>query len=80
MSTRTKADENGPFKAFSFEAWLRESMQDCRHKIEQDVQKFNFSDVERHLRQAQKEQLLVVRNVIDKLIERLDDKPGKPPA
>jgi len=80
MTTQTKADENGPFKEFSFEAWLREGMQGCRRKVEQDGQKFNFNEVKRHLRQAQKEQLLAVRSVIDKVIERLDDKADGPRA
>ena len=72
MTTKTKADENGPFKEFDFEAWLRDGVEGFRRKVESDVKGFDLSDFRQHLRNAQKEQLLAMRNLIDKALERLE--------
>lgn len=80
MTTQTKADDNGPFKEFTFESWLREGVEGCQAKMKRDFKTVNLADVQRHLRNAQKEQLLAVRSVIDKAIERLEEKEKPPQA
>lgn len=80
MTNQTKADDNGPFKEFDFESWLRDGFKGCRAKIKRDVKTVRLADVPRHLRNSQKEQLLAVRNFIDKVIERLEEKEAEPRA
>jgi hypothetical protein len=68
----TRADDNGPFKEFAFEDWLRERFREVRQEMKGRKEKFNTTGFRTHLRNASKEQLLAVRSLIDSAIEYID--------
>ena len=73
----TKVDNNGPFKEFIFEDWLREGMEGMCNRMKIKKGKFNISDFETHMRNARKEQLLAMRSLVDSFITLVDDKPDE---
>lgn len=77
MTTKTKADENGPFKEFDFEDWLRDGVEGFKSKLEAEIQSFNFDSFRRHVRNARREQLLAMRSLIDNALERLEREEAK---
>ncbi len=79
MAERTKADQEGPFKEFVFEEWLQDGIEGIRGKMEQKKADFDPSKFRQHLRNAQKEQLLAMRSLIDNAIEYLEKEEEKPP-
>lgn len=68
----TKADHTGPFKEFVFEDWLRDSVEDLCEELKSAKQEFKSENFRKHLRDASKEQLLAVRDFIDKAIDYID--------
>jgi hypothetical protein len=72
MAEKAKADEGGPFKEFVFEEWLRDGLEGIRHEMKQKRVEFNVENFRKHLRNAQKEQLLAVRSLLDSTIECLE--------
>jgi hypothetical protein len=72
MPERVKADQGGPFKEFVFEEWLRDGVEGIRHKMEQKKVHFDPSNFRKHVRNAQKEQLLAIRSLIDNAIECIE--------
>jgi len=66
-----KADDNGPAKAFDFEEWLKDGMKGFKQTVEDEID-FDLSDFKKHVKKAQKEQLLAVRSLLDKAIDFLD--------
>lgn len=72
MPERARADESGPFKEFVFEEWLRDGIEGMRHKMEQKKASFDPSNCRKHIRDAQKDQLLTIRSMIDKAIEHIE--------
>lgn len=67
-----KADHTGPFKEFVFEDWLREGVEGLYEELKDAKKEFNSENLRKHLRDASKEQLLVVRNFIDNAIDFID--------
>lgn len=80
MAEKAKADEGGPFKEFVFEEWLRDGIEGVRSKMEEKKAHFDPSNFRKHLRNAQKEQLLAVRSLIDSAIDFLDKMEEKDKA
>ena len=72
MATKTKADENGPFKEFVLEDWLREGFEGICNQMKSKRVKVNTSEFEAHMRSAAKEQLMAVRSLVDSFIEVVD--------
>jgi hypothetical protein len=68
----TKTDDNGPFKEFDFEEWLRDGFKGMRSEFKGRKVQFDTSNFRTHLRNASKEQLLAVRSLIDSAIEFID--------
>ena len=68
----SKADDNGPTKEFDFEAWLKDGMKGFKQTVEGEMGDFDLSEFKSHVRNAQKEQLLAVRSLLDKAIDFLD--------
>ncbi len=77
MAEQTRADAGGPFKEFVFEEWLREGLDGLRSKLEQKKARLNKAEFRKHLRNAQKEQLLAIRSLIDSAIECLEEEETK---
>ena len=67
-----KADHTGPFKEFVFEDWLRDSVEGVCEELKSAQKEFNSENFRKHLRDASKEQLLAVREFIDKAIDYID--------
>lgn len=70
-----------PVEEFDFGDWLRDGVKGFRQKVEScmppESQNFDASEFRTHMRNAQKEQLLAVRSLIDNAIDWLDKKePG----
>lgn len=68
----TRADDNGPFKEFVFEDWLREGLTALRNEVKNCRKEFTPANFRKRLRQASKEQLLAMRKSIDNVIELID--------
>lgn len=77
MAERAKADQGGPFKEFVFEEWLRDGLEGIRQEMKQKRASFDISSFRTHIRNAQKEQLLAVRSLIDSAIESLEKSEKK---
>jgi hypothetical protein len=77
MANEPKADENGPVKEFDFEEWLRDGMKGFRSTVKGEIKGFDMSEFKQHVRNAQKEQLLAMRSLLDKAIDYLDKDPDK---
>lgn len=80
MAERARADQDGPFKAFDFEEWLRDGVEGVRSEFKRTKQNFDISSFRIHIRNAQKEQLLALRSLIDKAIEALEKDETKKAA
>jgi len=72
MAEETKADQGGPFKEFVFEEWLRDGIEGIRQKMEEKKARFDPSTFRQHIRNAQQEQLLAHRSLIDHAIEYVE--------
>jgi len=72
MADKGKADQDGPFKEFVFEEWLKDGIDGVRGKMEQRKAHFDPAKFRQHIRAAQKEQLLAIRSLIDSAIEWVD--------
>ena len=70
----TKADDNGPFKEFDFEEWLREGVDGMRSRFKSKRTHFDTSGFETHMRNACKEQLLAMRSLVDSFIDIVEEK------
>ncbi len=68
----TKTDENGPFREFIFEDWLREGIEGVCNRAKHRKARFDTSGFESHMRNACKEQLLAMRSLVDSFIEVVD--------
>ncbi len=68
----TKADDNGPVKEFDFEAWIKEGMDGFKQTVDGQMKGFDVSSFKEHLRNAQKEQLLAMRSLLDSAIDFFD--------
>jgi len=77
MPEKAKADEGGPFKEFVFEEWLRDGIEGMRQKMEQKKTHFDPSNFRKHIRNAQKEQLLAIRDLIDNAIGYVEKQEEK---
>ena len=73
MAGRYRADAGGPFKEFVLNEWLRDGMEDMCHKMKHSKEQFEPVNFRRHIRNAQKEQLLAMRDMIDYALERLEE-------
>ena len=74
-----KADNNGPFKEFIFEDWLKEGFDGMRGECKWREPKIDTSEFETHMRNAVKEQMLAMRSLVDTFINIVDpdDEPAK---
>lgn len=70
----TKADENGPFKEFSFDEWLREGFEGMRNQMKFKRTKIDTTEFETHMRNSVKEQLLAMRSLVDSVIDVVEKK------
>ncbi len=73
----TKADDNGPFKEFTFEDWFREGMEGFCGQMRFKKGCVDASEFETHMRNAAKEQLLAMRSLVDSFIEVIDEEEGE---
>ena len=71
-----KTDKNESFEEFVFEDWLRDGLKGMRGKFGHG-KRFDTSDFYAHIRNAQKEQLMAVRSLIDSAIDFLDREEAK---
>lgn len=73
MAARFRADAGGPFKEFVLTEWLRDCIEESCSKMRQGKEQLEPANVRRHIRNAQKEQLLAMRDMIDNALERLEE-------
>ncbi|MEM7345273.1 MAG: hypothetical protein AAF485_13625 [Chloroflexota bacterium] len=73
MTRKKRADHNGPFKAFDFDDWLKDEFEGFGTAFEEGMKGFSTSDFGKHMRNAQREQLMAVRSWLDHVIDALDD-------
>ena len=73
----TKADDNGPFKEFAFEDWLREGFDGMCGRMKSKRAKLDTSEFESHMRNAAKEQLMAMRSLVDTFIDMVDKEDDK---
>jgi hypothetical protein len=76
MAEKAKADQEGPFREFVFEEWLRDGVNGICGEWERNRPHVDTSEFFTHLRNAQREQLLAVRSLVDSALETLE-KAGK---
>lgn len=76
MPEKAKTDQEGPFKAFVFEEWLRDGVKGICGEWERNRPQVDTSEFFTHLRNARREQLLAVRSLFDSALESLE-KAGK---
>ena len=76
----TKADDNGPFKEFKFDDWLRENISCLRSEIKHKKEQANRTNFRNLLRTASKDQLMTMRNLIDNAIEQIDKQQAREPS
>ncbi len=74
-----RADDNGPFKEFRFDEWLRGGFEGmCGPHVKFKKVHLDTSEFETHMRNAAKEQLLAVRSLVDSFIDMVESKePGQ---
>lgn len=77
MADQKRADAGGPFREFDFEEWLRDGVEGIRGELERTKKSFDISDFRTHIRNAQKEQLLALRSLIDSAIESVEKREEK---
>ena len=73
MAARVRADAGGPFKEFVFTEWLRDRIEASCHRMKAGKEQLEPANVRRHIRNAQKGQLLAMRDMIDHALERLEE-------
>lgn len=73
MAPRVRADAGGPFKEFVFAEWLKDNIEACCHRMKEGKEQLEPANVRRHIRNAQKEQLLAMRDMIDHALARLEE-------
>lgn len=73
MAARVRADAGGPFKEFVFTEWLKDNIEACCHSMKEGKEQLEPANVRRHIRNAQKEQLLAMRDMIDHALARLEE-------
>ena len=71
----TKADDNGPFKEFTFEDWLRDGFEGMCSRMNCKPVNLDTAEFEAHMRNSAREQLLAMRNLVDKFIDYIDEQP-----
>ena len=64
--------KNGPFKEFDLLDWFRDGCQSFLHDVETTTDSLDRSEVRSRMRNAIKEQLILVRDTIDDMIEQID--------
>lgn len=67
-----KTTDNGPFKEFVFEDWIKEGIDGIRDQARCKKDSFDTSEFEKHMRNAAKEQLFAMRSLVDSLIKCVD--------
>jgi hypothetical protein len=73
---KKRPTDNGPFKEFDFGDWFFGDWEPCEEQMRHhNAHSQNFRN---HMRNAIKEQLMAVREVIDGVIEELDTKNSEP--
>jgi hypothetical protein len=72
MAEKAKTDQEGPFKEFVFEEWLRDGVNGIRGEWERNRPHVDTSEFFAHLRNAHREQLLAVRSLVDSALESLE--------
>ena len=77
MAEKSNADAGGPFKEFVFEEWLRDGVEGMRSRMEAKKAHFDPATFRQHIRNAQKEQLLAIRSLIDSAIECVEKSEEK---
>lgn len=77
-----KKYDHEPVEEFVFEDWLRDGINGFRQKVEScmsgEAKTFDTSKFRQHMRNAQKEQLLAVRSLLDSAIDWLDKRDPAP--
>ena len=73
MAERVRADAAGPFKEFVLTEWLRDGFEDACNRAKYRREQFEPANFRRHLRNAQKEQLLAMRSMIDGALKHLEE-------
>ena len=66
------AIDSGPVREFDFEEWLNDGIKGLRGKVQSKTKRFDPSNFRAHMRNAQKEQLLALRSLLDSGIEFLE--------
>ncbi len=72
MAGRYRADAGGPFKEFVLTEWLRDGIEGACDRMKYGKEQLEPANFRRHIRNAQKEQLLAMRSMIDSALERLE--------
>lgn len=72
-----RADDNGPFKEFTFGSWLRDGLDEMYCQTYGQRLRIETSRFESHMRNSAREQLLAVRSLLDGFIERIDEADAK---
>ena len=71
-----KKYDHEPVEEFVFEDWLRDGIKGFRQKVESRMpgegKSFDTSEFRQHIRNAQKEQLMAVRSLLDSAINWID--------
>ena len=75
-----RADENGPFKEFRIDEWLRDEFVGKCEEMGFKKTRLDTSEFESHMRKAAKEQLLAVRSLVDSFIDVVEGKEEKQAA
>ena len=73
MAEKFRADAAGPFKEFVLTEWLRDGVEGTCDRVKYSREQFEPANFRRHLRNAQKEQLLAMRSMIDGALKRLEE-------
>ena len=72
MAEKAKADQEGPFKEFVFEEWLRDGLEGICGGMKRRRERFDTSEFFTHMRNAQKEKLLAFRSLLDSALAVLE--------
>ena len=78
MAERFRADAGGPFKEFVLTEWLRDGIEATCNRMKHSKEQFEPANFRRHLRNAQKEQLLAMRSMLDNALEHLEKTEAQP--
>ena len=64
--------QNGPFKEFDLLDWFKDGCKSFLHDVEETTDNLDRREVRLQVRNAIKEQLILVRDTIDDMIEQID--------